>query len=422
MSRLLVAVAVLLGAAVPVLGAAGPAAADTPCQQPEVTGKPLPNEFKRDPMIARLGLERVWRLSKGKGVRVAVFDTGLDLRHQPKLTSAVLLPGLELTSAANRNGYVPAPFNGRADCDRAHGTSVTSLIAARPGNDNRMVGIAPEAKVVPIRSVDQIGRAPDTLLAAGIIAAADRADVINLSWATPANYPSVQRAIDYALRKNRVVVAAANNESVQAGQNFYPAAYKGVLAVNAVKPDGTPVQPENRQSWIGIAAPGYKLTALAADTGYLAVDGTSYATAVVSGVAALVRARFPQLPAAEVVQRLINTAVPLGAPADQVGAGMVDPFAALTGQGLPAPSASPVPSKAGSLAVQPLPERPLSVTERWGRMLAWAGVLGLAAVLAYLARLAVRAAIRRRWRAGDVPVPDESPYRPALDPPDVRLL
>ena len=412
---------VVLAAGVLSVAGAGPAVADTPCQQPEVTGKPLPTEFRRDPVIARLGLERVWRLSTGRGVTVAVFDSGLDKRHQPKLAPAVL-PGLELTAAANSAGYVSGPFGGLADCDRAHGTGAASLIAARPGNDNRMVGIAPDAKVVPIRSVNPIGTVPPTLLAAGIRAAADRAEVINLSWATPQDFPEVRRAIQYALRKDRVVVAAANNESSENGQSFYPAAYPGVLSVNAVKPDGTPMQPDNHQAWIKIAAPGSQLTTLAADRGYLSVSGTSFAAAVVSGVAALVRARFPTMPATEVTRRLIDTAVPLGAPADQVGAGMVDPFAALTGQGA-VPSASPTPSPAGgAVTVQPRPEVPKSIGERWGRMLTWAGVLALAAVLAYLARLAVRAALRRRWRAGGAPVEDESPYRPALNPPNVRLL
>jgi membrane-anchored mycosin MYCP len=401
---------------------ARPAAADAPCQQQEQTGAPLPASAPRDPMIARLGLERAWRLSTGRGVTVAVFDSGLNKSHQPKLAPAVL-PGYELSIANNKAGYTVAAFGGGRDCDRAHGTSVASLIAARPGDDNRVVGVAPDAKILPIRSVDQIGRVPDTLLAQGIRLAADHADIINLSWATPNNYPAVQQAISYALRRNRIVIAAANNEQSEPGVPFYPAAYTGVLAVNAVDRNGAPRQKDNHEQWIGIAAPGQGLTVLAADHGFIAVDGTSYATAIVSGVAALVRARFPTMPAAEVVRRLKGTAVPLGALADQVGAGMVDPFAALTGRVAAVdPAASASPPAAGSIRVQARPEAPKTLGERWGRMFRWAGVLGLAAVLAYLARLAVRAALRRRWRAGEVQVAEESPYQPTLHPPNVRLL
>jgi membrane-anchored mycosin MYCP len=253
--------------------------------------------------------------------------------------------------------------------------------------------------------------------------AANLADVVNISWATPNDAKPVRDAINYALAKDRVVVAAADNGQSDPDTKFYPAAYPGVLAVNAVKADGTPLAP-NHESWVGIAAPGEQITALAPVGGYGVWSGTSFATALVSGVVALVWSRYPALHGREVVQRLVNTAVPLGSPRDQVGAGMVDPFAALTAQGLTAPSASATPSArpGGSVVVAPRPAAAPSVADRWGRMLAWAGVLGVAAILAYLARLAVRAALRRRWRAGGGPIEEDTPYAQPAEPPNVQLL
>jgi subtilisin family serine protease len=256
--------------------------------------------------------------------------------------------------------------------------------------------------------------------------AADLGQVINLSWATEVDYKSVHQAINYALSKDVVVVAAADNDQSAPDAKFYPAAYPGVLAVNAVKADGTPLQPNNHESWIGLAAPGEQITALAPVGGYGVWSGTSFATALVSGVVALVRARYPTLRGPQVVQRLVSTAVPLGAPKDQVGAGMVDPFAALTAQGLSGSGASATPTGSpvagGSVAVAPRPAAAESIAHRWGTMLAWGGVLGLAAILAYLARIATRSALRRRWRAGGGPLPEESPYAQPMDPPNVRLL
>jgi type VII secretion-associated serine protease mycosin len=412
MSRALALVCLLVAGLV---GVAGPAAADTACPQQQ-TGVPLPAGAPREPTIVRLGLDRAWNLSRGAGVTVAVIDSGVDARRQPKLVPA-LVPGYEYRTTQTPPGYARAA-GVTGDCD-GHGTGVTSIIAARPGNDDRVVGVAPEARVAMVRAVTPIGNATGQQLADMINTAASLGSVLNLSWATREDSPQLRSAIQAALRRNVVIVAAAPNEDDQAA-NWYPAAYPGVLAVAAVKPDGTPLQGKNRASWIGVSAPGDRITALAPISGYQAVSGTSFATALVSGTAALVRSRFPGMPAAEVVRRIVGTAAPLGVGRDQVGAGMLDPYRALTGE-LPAVSPSATPTPVGSVAVQPRPAPPRTLADQWGRILAWGGVLGLAAVLAYLARLAVLAAIRRRWRAGGGPL-EESPYEQPLEPPNVRLL
>jgi membrane-anchored mycosin MYCP len=396
-----------------------------PCRNPPAHGVPLPATAPRDPTIARLGLEHVWDLSTGAGVTVAVVDSGVD-GGQPKLQSA-LVPGFDFVTAQAPPGWQRLP-GGLGDCGAngtTHGTAVAGLIAARPVNDDRVVGVAPDAMIAPVRFVDGIDNAPPDMIAAAIRTGADLGQVLNLSFAQPVDRPVIRDAIQYALKRNVVVVAAAGNESSGGDTKWYPAAYPGVLAVAALKQDGSPLAESNRGSWVGIAAPGEGLTAPASGGGYAALSGTSFAAALVAGVAALVRSRFPDMPAAEVVRRLTATAVPLGASRDhRVGAGIVDPFAALTAQTAASPSSpghslAPAPTR-DRVRVLPRPDQRAGVAERWGRLLGIAAVLVVAAVLAYLGRLALRAALRRRRHpnsGGQRDAADE----PVVDPPDVRL-
>ncbi|WP_433088133.1 S8 family serine peptidase [Dactylosporangium sp. CA-052675] len=396
----------------------GPAEAHAPgdCRNPPAPGQPLPSNAPRDPTIARLGLERAWDLSTGAGVTVAVVDSGVD-GGQAKLQAA-LSPGFDYVPSATPPGFQRVP-GGLGDCGdngASHGTAVAGLIAARPGDDDRVVGVAPGAKVVPVRFLDGIDNAAPEMIAAAIRTGAESGQVLNLSFALPVDRPQIREAIQYALSRNVVVVAAAGNESSTGDTKWYPAAYPGVLAVAALKQDGTPLAQSNRGDWVGIAAPGEGLTAPSSGGGFVGVSGTSFATALVSGVAALVRARFPNLSAADVVRRLTATAVPLGAAHDdRVGAGIVDPFAALSARvASPAPSASAGAAPAGQVRVLPRPDAGGGIGERWGVLLGVFGILVLAALLAYLGRLALRAA--RQRRAGP-----EASAEPTDEPPDIHL-
>ncbi|MFI5913165.1 S8 family serine peptidase [Dactylosporangium sp. NPDC051541] len=409
--------AALLG---PVPAQAPAARAPAPCRNPPAPGQPLPDGAPRDPMIARLGLERAWELATGAGITVAVVDSGVD-GNQPKLRGA-LAAGFDFVASQTPPGWQRVA-GGLGDCGdngASHGTAVAALIAARANDDDRVVGVAPGATVAPVRFVDGIDNAAPEMIANAIRTGAELGQVLNLSFAVPVDRPVIRDAVQYALSRNVVVVAAAGNESSGGDEKFYPAAYPGVLAVAALKQDGTPLAQSNRGDWVGIAAPGEGLTAPVSGGGYAGVSGTSFATALVSGVAALVRSRYPAMPAADVVKRLTATAVPLGAAHDdRVGAGIVDPFGALTvlGPALPAPSASGAPAPAaGRVRVLPLPDTGGGVAERWGSLLGIVGILILAAVLAYLGRLAWRAARHRRTR----PHPGR-PTDDPLDPPDISL-
>jgi subtilisin family serine protease len=318
--------------------------------------------------------------------------------------------------------FVSAPGGNLEDCAN-HGTAVASLIAGRRAGDGRFAGVAPDSVIVPIRIADDFTRAPDQLIAAAIMAAADAARVINLSFAFPDDRPAIRDAIAYARGKDVVIVAAAGNEGQQApGKTWYPAAYDGVLAVAALDDKGLPLAESNSGPWIDVAAPGDNLLVVAqGGGGYLSVKGTSFASAVVSGVAALVLARFPTLRADEVAARITGTAVPLtGGRDERVGAGMVDPLAALTSR-LGTPTSATF--ETGRIAVAPRPAAAPWLDPALATALAWAGGLTALAIVALLGGLSIRRARRRRWRAGgDGFTPSDYPQRPASEPPRVELL
>ena len=207
-----------------------------------------------------------------------------------------------------------------------------------------------------------LAQAPTEMIAAAIRAGADRGGVLNLSFAVGVNEPAIEKAVQYAVDRDVVVVAAAGNEGrSQPGLTWYPAAYDGVLAVAGVDAAGQPAAESNRGAWVDIAAPGEGLTAPSSGgEGFVTVKGTSFATAVVSGVAALVRARFPDMPADEVVRRIEATAVsPSGGRDERTGAGIVDPYLAVTaetaGTAVAPPPARRPPRRSGS---RPFPRSP----------------------------------------------------------------
>jgi membrane-anchored mycosin MYCP len=203
-----------------------------------------------------------------------------------------------------------------------------------------------------------------------------------------------------------VVVASVANDAGAGvtGQDTmsYPAAYPGVLAVTAVSSDGTVDSSAPRGSWVSIAAPGTALmTVTRGGRGYVSVNGTSFATAVVAGTAALLRQRFPRMSPEQIIERLEQTAVPPGAgrhdPA--MGYGIVDPYAALTTAA--APSGQPsAPTRAA------VPVQKLHRAARHGNSATVLGVTTLLvalAVLVGLATMSVRAGRRRGWYPGTEP-------------------
>ena len=324
--------------------------------------KPWGQDRLRFDDIAKFGLT-------GAGQTVAVIDTGVT--PHPYL-------GDRLKGGGD---YIVAGGDGLQDCD-GHGTEVAGIIAAKPTDpDIGFRGIAPDAGILSIRQSSSnfqfkdpntnqtFGAGNLTTLAKAIINAANSgASVINMSVdscrpaaAGPISPPEVgvQRALAYAVdEKNVVVVASAGNagEADCKEQNnadpknpkwlvIPPWFSKYVLSVAAVQRDGQVADFSINGPWVSVAAPGTEITSLDPASAGLAnqsfddkgnaqpIQGTSFASPYVAGLAALVRQKYPDLNAREVMERIKTTAAHPAANGGRnnlVGYGMINPIAALT--------------------------------------------------------------------------------------------
>ena len=329
----------------------------------------------RGEQFADMDLQSAWALTRGAGQTVAVIDTGVS-RHR---LLPHLVPGGDYVSSGD----------GTVDCD-GHGTIVAGIIGATPDSTGEVAfsGIAPDASLIGIRQSSNKFRAADDPAGAGfgdvdtlaraVRTAADLgATVINISTVAcvPAQSALDDRALGAALAyavdvKNAVVVAAAGNVGAPGqcpDQNpaadpalparpdwsgvtvvVSPAWYDDyVLTVGSVAPDGAPSEFSLAGPWVDVAAPGERVVSLDSDgeglvdtmpttTDEKPIAGTSYAAPVVAGVAALVRARDPQLTARQVMQRIEDTArQPAGGWDPVLGYGVVDVLAAVSGDAPP---------------------------------------------------------------------------------------
>lgn len=328
------------------------------------------------------------QISQGDGVTVAVPDTGVsphpDLRDN-------LLRGKDFAPGSKGDGQVD---------HNSHGTGMAGLIAAHGrGGDVGALGIAPRAKILPITSSspNNLGDADD--LAKGIeFAVSYGADVISISSSGGTSQRLIQ-AVRLALSSNIIVVAAAGNRPYDAAVG-YPASEEGVIAVGGVDRSGqhagvSVVGPE-----IDLVAPAVDIYSTSINGKYRKGTGTSDATAIVAGAAALVRSKYPNLPAEEVVHRLTATAIDKGPPGrdDVYGYGVIDLVAALTADVPPLGfESAPAPPDGGgttTASAESADEGDDGATAR-----------GLATLGAIVAAGGVWALIARRRRRGDDPPP-----------------
>ena len=362
---------------------------DQPLEQKRMCKAPLtlPGTNFRDPPWGNtyLGVGEAHKFATGAGVTVALIDTGVDA--SPRVPAE---PG---------GDFVIKEGNGLTDCD-AHGTLIASIIAGRPSLTDGFVGVAPDSRLISLRQTSEAYEPkdqqqanqndPDASPAAGSIRSLARAivhaanlgaNVLNISEAAcfkvrkQVDESTLGGAINYAVNvKGVVIVVAAGNTGGDCSQNPPPDAsipsdprgWQGVqtivspawyaplvLTVGSVAANGVPSSFSMHGPWVGIAAPGENVVALGANgepvdalpgkDGPVSIAGTSFAAAYVSGIAAMLKQRFPELPPAQIINRITASARhPGGGVDDSVGAGTADAFAALTWD-IPA-AASPSPN------------------------------------------------------------------------------
>lgn len=279
-----------------------------------------------DPLLAQqwgifaIGADRVWSITTGKGVTVAVVDSGSG--PHPDLADN-LLPGRSFFSSVETQDGNDIDTSG-------HGSHVAGIIAAAANNGIGGSGVAPNAKILPIKVLDQVGQGDARDVAAGVRFAADNgAKVINLSLGGTTESPSLTQAIQYATDKGALVVAAAGNGGATDAPKW-PASLDLTIAVTAVDPSKNVTSFDQRGDYIDIAAPGTGIASTAKGD-YVALSGTSMAAGFVAGAAALLFAAEPRITNTQVRDILLRTATDIGEPGrDQTfGFGVINLVAAM---------------------------------------------------------------------------------------------
>jgi membrane-anchored mycosin MYCP len=324
-------------------GAAPCALQQTGSPPTEMTSEPWPQQ--------RLNFTDVWKLTRGWGVKVAVVDSGVDASH-PQLRGHVRTYDVTKT--------------GTQDC-QGHGTRVAGIIVAQDLRQQHVpfVGVAPQATLISVKMAVSANDNDPRWVADAIKRAADLgAKVINVSSQTP-NYPFLKAAVEYAQRKDALIVAAAGNvkDAKQTVQQAYPASYPGVMAVGGVTADGSLGEFSNSQTHVTITAPGKDIISTWPNGTYFNESGTSFAAPYVAGTAALVRSYHPGLTAKQVKDRIERTAD--GGTVKGTGAGLVNSLRAVT---------AVLGNETGAASAQPTARRVAIAQphegDRFGRILA----------------------------------------------------
>ena len=333
-------------------------------------------------VFSMLNVQPAWQVTEGAGVTVAVIDSGVD-------GNVSVLSGGTVISGPDFTGQHTSPQNPNWG---DHGTWMASIIAGHGtgGGYDGVMGIAPQAKVLSIRVIpdkgdpayraynDEPEQTIQDELADGIMAAVkDHAQVISMSIGYSAPSSVVRNAITYAYQHSTVLVASSGNSGgndTRHGKGSpgmapvsFPAEYPGVLGVGAVTIEGTAASFSSGNLSVKVAAPGKGVPAQGKNGSYYTVDGTSPACALVAGVAALIKSRYPGISPAQVSAALTTSAqqTPAGSYDVNTGFGIVNAGAALVKAGQltkERPQASPVPLAAhfggGTAAVPASPVAP----------------------------------------------------------------
>ena len=263
---------------------------------------------------AALGISRL-DPSWGRGVRVAVIDTGLD---SSVLAPNHLIGSLDATNnsmASARTSSLSAPASpgneGVQTPPFDHATAVASLIAGN--GQSAPAGVAPQSQILDVKGLDSEGTGDTFSVASAIVRATDAgSQIINLSLGTSEDSPVLRQAVVYAQQHHVALIAASGNDGL--GQVAYPAQYPGVLAVGATDASLQPTYFSNYGENLGLLAPGTGLTAGQAHSQTAAFSGTSAATALASGAVAAILSSEPSLQPDQAAKLLCQYANDVGLP------------------------------------------------------------------------------------------------------------
>ncbi|GAA4922357.1 type VII secretion-associated serine protease mycosin [Stackebrandtia albiflava] len=365
--------------------------------------------------------ELVWPNATGEGVTVAVLDSGVQADHpllDGKVDSGKAYIDVESTDKDEQN----LGDGATRDCV-GHGTAVAGIIAGSESPENGFHGMAPDARILPIRIANTVPADQDDAnedkddnilvdqndFAAAIdYAVSQDVDVINMSLKFSVDHPVIAEAVAAAVDAGIVLVASAGNEGnieedpEAATTPSYPAAYEGVIGVGAVNSHLVKTAESQWGPWVDVVAPGLEIGAPQHDGNFqIAFGGTSSAAAYVAGTAALLVEMYPDWTPEEIAIQIMGTASSVAGAtrSDQYGYGMVDPVRAAT-ERLSGSEPEPV------LSMDPpvLTEQQVQNQEFDAMAMRWATSAGVAALAVFTAALLGVAALRRgkraRWRIG----------------------
>lgn len=253
---------------------------------------------RHQPYITNMGFSFVWPTYRGEGITVAILDEGMDVTH-PEFKGKIVAP---------YDSTRQLPFI----TDKGiHGTHVAGIIGAT-FDDRGVVGVAPAVNLMPIDIFEGENAKISDAIRGISHAVKNGAKVINMSFGTYDRNSALEAALQDARSKGVTLVAAAGNDDIDAP--FYPAAYKDVLAVGAVTMDNGIADFTNYGSFIDVVAPGENIYSSLPNGRYGFMSGTSMSTPIVSGLAALLLSKEPNLSPGMVYARLKSTAIDLGDP------------------------------------------------------------------------------------------------------------
>lgn len=287
--------------------------------------KPNDPKFSTQTAPQQVRADEAWLIARGKGVVVAVLDTGVDYNHE------------DLSGRVTKGKDYVNNDNDPID-DHFHGTHVAGIAAAKGNNSKGVAGIAWDTQILAIKicgglagvpGVGLVTGCPDSAITSGIVEATTKAKIINMSIGdNPSKQVGAEAAITAATTAGVLVIAAAGNKNTAVIQ--YPCAFAGVLCVGNATSSDTRYATSNFGPHVHIAAPGDNILSTVPSfndpSGYRSYTGTSQSAPLVSGVAALVWANNPAWTRAQVQERLLKTAVPL--PGQKIGP-RVDAFDAV---------------------------------------------------------------------------------------------